>query len=382
MVQCEPPPVDLLTSVDAPGADKDPKPMGVTSAGPLGDDVFVGGNVGAAPKSLAAEASSTFRLADGKTVSCYNDSQFAEIRRRCGLSEDFLLDQFEFSPEFFKSQGGKGGELMCWTRDRKFIVKQLSAGDHATLLDIAGHYVVHVLSGKTFLTLIPLHFEYEGRQYMVMISCLAKSVDGYDFGIGAEGFDALYDLKGCADDKLMMQKGKKIVAVRKRIWHLWMWCGSCLWSQQRRLYYTEKRLARKWKMDGLPQATRDLIVETIRRDCEDFLIPQGLMDYSLIVATKKLVPEAPSPALRQRIDAALPTEAENWSSPLLVDRQEGSELLCVGIIDFLQRWTLIKKVAMYIKVLERDKASIPPQAYGRRFVERFAAKFVVGTSSS
>merc|ERR1712137_290325 len=42
----------------------------------------------------------------------------------------------------------------------------------------------------------------------------------------------------------------------------------------------------------------------------------------------------------------------------------------VGIIDFLQRWTLPKVMAHYIKVFERDKSTVDPTEYAEPFKQR------------
>jgi hypothetical protein len=44
------------------------------------------------------------------------------------------------------------------------------------------------------------------------------------------------------------------------------------------------------------------------------------------------------------------------------------QVLYVGIIDFLQDWTCTKNLAMAVKVCERNKATVPPDEYGARFI--------------
>ncbi|CAD7966041.1 unnamed protein product [Amoebophrya sp. A120] len=334
----------------------------------------------------------TIILADQKKVECWNDEHFKKVRTRLGLEESFLENEFEFTPQCFKPGGGKGGELMAFTRNRRFLVKQLSKGDHAALLEVAADYVSHVLSGDTLLALIPLHFTYEDAHYSVMLNCLAKE----GFGIEKSGYDYMYDLKGCADDKMMTDHGKKVEAVHKRVWHCWMWCGSCFWSDARRIYYTKKRAAYTWALE-IPAEMRKLVVGAIKRDCENFLIPQGLMDYSLVVGSKILTKAERQQSLAAEDENGIateqkitipaetsteelvskclekpPTKPENFRAPLVFPNAENPDeciFLAVGIIDFLQRWTPIKKVAMCVKALERDKATIPlPHMTTRSFL--------------
>ena len=63
-------------------------------------------------------------------------------------------------------------------------------------------------------------------------------------------------------------------------------------------------------------------------------------------------------------------------TPKTADDPGTTQVLAVGLIDFLQRWTFIKKVAMCVKVAERNKATIPPKAYGERFISKFGKKFI------
>ena len=46
----------------------------------------------------------------------------------------------------------------------------------------------------------------------------------------------------------------------------------------------------------------------------------------------------------------------------------------LGVIDYLQPWTCGKVCAMWIKVFERNKATIPPVPYGDRFLRHFARR--------
>lgn len=80
-----------------------------------------------------------------------------------------------------------------------------------------------------------------------------------------------------------------------------------------------------------------------------------------------------------------PTSPDHWDLPFIfqltppsADGEDPgtSQIVSIGLIDFLQRWTMIKKVAMCVKVAERNKATIPPKSYGERFIARFGAKFI------
>jgi hypothetical protein len=48
----------------------------------------------------------------------------------------------------------------------------------------------------------------------------------------------------------------------------------------------------------------------------------------------------------------------------------------LGIIDFLQDWGCAKSCAMCIKFAERNKSTMPPPFYARRFAKYFNEKFI------
>mmetsp|Transcript_11575 Transcript_11575/g.26935 ORF Transcript_11575/g.26935 Transcript_11575/m.26935 type:complete len:337 (+) Transcript_11575:118-1128(+) len=297
----------------------------------------------AAPKPQAA--SSVVRPAN---LECeyWNDEQWQRLRRKDGVPETFANSGWTLAD--LQSSGAKGGSMMAYIAD-KYVVKELSAGDHEALLQATSSLCNHFASGPSILTPIYLHFRIQAvnRTFMVMRNMVGKGPS-----------EALYDLKGCADDKSLELQEKKIAVVHKRFHKPHMWCGQCFWSKERVRYFEGKQHARKVTIQ-LPERDRNEIVSTIRRDV-DFLIEQGVMDYSLLVAVKRKISSFP---LNVKLFRVL--------------RSDGTVMyLAVAIIDFLQKWTTGKRVAQAIKFLECDKATIPPQPYGERFAKEFEERFV------
>merc|ERR1712087_994104 len=104
-----------------------------------------------------------------------------------------------------------------------------------SLLRVTASFVERLLSGSSLLCTIYLHYrDGDRRHFLVMRNILTHKGP----------FEGLYDLKGCADDKTLQAKGRKVKAVHKRIWHLHMWCGNCAWSDDRMTYYQGKVQAR------------------------------------------------------------------------------------------------------------------------------------------
>jgi len=53
-------------------------------------------------------------------------------------------------------------------------------------------------------------------------------------------------------------------------------------------------------------------------------------------------------------------------------------MITISIIDFLQDWTCKKKMAQWMKCFEPNKATIPPDAYGERFLAHFKQQITDG----
>ena len=308
----------------------------------------------------------------GETVQTYNDTHYKKLRERWGLGDDFLAT-FDFTKNM-KGGGGKGGDLMGFTTDKLYIVKEVNPGDQKTLLKITEDYATHLLDPHgSLLARFFLHFSRKGKDFLVMNNWMPPP--RYDAVDSMEelGFDLKtnynrFDLKGCADDKTLVALGEPVHAVHKRIFNVGMWCGDALWTPERKRYFEGKKHAQEVKFH-VSQQVHDKISKQTRRDVQ-FLQKWGLMDYSLVVSYHG-VP-------RTHLDVARSVYAgtsDGGSQPYLAASKDTLYISYVGIIDFLQDWTCAKKVAMCVKCCERNKATIPPVPYGDRFASFVDAKF-------
>ena len=64
-----------------------------------------------------APSTSTFVLSHEK-VKCFGDEHYKRVRERFELGDDFL-DTFDFKD--LKEGGGKGGNLMGFTKDKQYL---------------------------------------------------------------------------------------------------------------------------------------------------------------------------------------------------------------------------------------------------------------------
>jgi len=204
------------------------------------------------------------------------------------------------------------------------VVKELSSDDHESLLRISKSYFEHVRDGDTTLSAIFLHFEdvLTGRRFFAMRNVL-----------GAGPFLAMYDLKGCNDDKTLELFGSKIKAASTLISNAGRWCGY-FGSQYWHAY--QQFNAGKWAASRtelvVTHSQRQDIVHRLRRDTQ-WLVSHQLMDYSLLVAVKTGPP-------------GFTAEPRLGQLPFVRGCVDGSEVaVCIGTIDFLQRWDYKKMAA-------------------------------------
>jgi len=222
-------------------------------------------------------------------------------------------------------------------------------------------YVQRLLSNNSLLCTIYMHYQdvSTGRLYIVMQNALSHP--GPYLG--------LYDLKACADDRTLEVHGRKIKTVRKRIWSLHLWCGDCAWSDDRQAYYRGKvaahQLSIKLTKEQQQQVLSRLQLDTWWLACTD------LMDYSLLVCMKSLsLEEAQADPL---VIWSQQAPAGELRQPMVhIGHNQEVVLVYIRIIDFLQQWSCAKKIAMGLKCLEQNKATIPPAAYARRFLAHFS----------
>lgn len=299
---------------------------------------------------MAAAPPDTIQPA-GRHVSLCSDEYFSELRRIAGVPDDFANEGWSF--ETLGSSGAKGGCLMAFIGS-EFVVKELSSDDHQSLLSIAQSYFEHVRTGDSLLSAILLHFEDSatGRRFFVM-----RNV------VGNGPFLAKYDLKGCNDDRTLELFGHKLCPSRVLLWSAAHWCGPLSGGGGDWALYSSGKWAAARADLVVTEKQREEVIRRMRRDTA-WLTGHQLMDYSLMVGVKTGKPGfAPEGRLGQ---VSLPRACS-----------DGSEVaVCIGIIDFLQRWNMKKIAARAIKFLECNKATVPPGTYARRFCNHFEERFV------
>jgi hypothetical protein len=341
-------------------------------------------------------------LVGGEQVSFYNDVYFAQIRQRFHIPADVISEKNVFNWDLMKPSEGKGGDAMQFTPDRKWIVKELGS-DHLTLLAITKEYTAHICTGDSLLVRFGLHFKRlsNDKNYVLMNSWLpgsskknsssttttttttttstSKNGDEKDDAATTEPsymdmFQEVYDLKGCADDKMMLRNGRRLEQVHNRCW---MISHKCYPNEERIKYSLGKNYARTCAFP-IDHKQKNIIMKKIHYDTE-WLKKEGLMDYSLIVGIKKC-PQYKVYAEDNNQFTRGDTFGNNGPQPYVVRKKEvcQNEVIgyYVGIIDFLQFYNCGKAVAHHIKCCDvKPLATVPPTEYGDRFHDYFRDKF-------
>lgn len=294
------------------------------------------------------------------------DEHLVCVRRAFNVGDDFLDGTVDFTK--LAGGGGKGGDLMTRTTDGRFFVKQLNGGDADSLLreDFLRSYVATVTKGTSLLCKLAAVFVHPtlGR-FVAMANCLPTYVDRWS---------GLYDLKGSADDKVLIEDGEPTPEVHKRCWHLGLMVREAAGCTRgtpldRQRYVAGKKAAYQTPIYVTKEQKQELM-SAIDEDVA-LLKAFGLMDYSMIVGVHRPAPGTAA------------TEMEANSAPgclhgMAYASQHAGDttIIYFGIIDFLQEWTGGKKCAHIIKAAcaPQPISTIPPPRYAKQFREFFKYK--------
>jgi len=300
----------------------------------------------------------------GYPVHLFNDKHFAKARSSLKIKPNFL-NGFDFGD--LDKTGGKSGEVLAFTADKRYIVKSIHGREHETLLDITEVLCNHLDQDDKLLCSFLLHFEIRTGPaagcYFVMNNCLPVLPDSMRW-------TRTMDLKGCIDDKTMVADGKKVKQVHRQDGCCWFGCDiewSCCNTPERIAYVKGKRVARDIKFVVSPEDKR-YITKAIASDVDFLQNTIQTMDYSLMIGilecSKDQTPNLPK------------THYPN--QPFLTHHRDSVTAYYFGIIDYLTVWSAKKKLAHIIKCLCAPKpiATVNPTAYGIRFEEYFQDKFV------
>ena len=260
--------------------------------------------------------------------------------------------------------------MIGFSKDGRFMVKEINQADHDSLLFCCENLCKRALEGGSLLAPTLAHFTRakDGKTFFATLSCVPTH----------HGFTcSRYDLKGNMDDKTELWDGEKVQAIHNRCFNFakcWYGCDAeyckCLQRDDRRKYVLGKRHAFSCPFNVTPKQ-RSSILDSLGKDV-DMLNTCGTMDYSLLVTIIKTT-EAEITELGELPKSNLPNQ------PIVcVDPDDGRIVAYyIGIIDYLQQWTLGKKIAHLVKCCcaPHPISTVPPLAYRHQFFDHFDVKF-------
>jgi hypothetical protein len=294
-----------------------------------------------------------------------DDALYSRLRRQTKTPDDFL-NSFVWKLD---SGGGKGGAKMAFTKNMKYIVKELSGGDAKSLRKHAKAIVEHCESHKSFMARVLAHFVGPKKiEYVAMAAVIPDVRDG--------GWNEIYDLKGNRDDKILTQSGQKLPAVHMRCWNIPCFCllsvFGCL-SETRINYYKGKVNAYEGTYFHLTDSVAKDVLERIHYDTE-FLAEIGLMDYSIILGIRRC-------SLKEYKPGMFPKGCMVGADQPYLSVHKGEVwAYYLGIIDYLQEWNFGKRCAAILKCCCAPKplSTVPPKQYADQFYSHFTEKLSNG----
>lgn len=275
---------------------------------------------------------------------------YKAIRKRFGvLEKDFLDATCSESRVRELPTPGKSGALFYITDDERYFMKTISHIEERMLVSMLPSYYNHICSNpQTLLTQYMAHFSVQTRRDRHIRMVVMASIFNDQIFI-----DRKFDLKGSTFKRLATPEQLKSKNV------------------------TLKDLDFQSPVFFRPEVVKQLM-DQLSRDSE-FLESHHVMDYSLLLGMSEMQREED----RYFKDAFGEQEEE---APYYVGYEMGPKgekkglRVSMGIIDFLQRFRLKKKVEYGMRVLQSCSSAAasvaPPHLYRERFMRFIATRIL------
>lgn len=272
------------------------------------------------------------------------------VRQKFGISEkDFLDATCSESRVRELPTPGKSGALFYITEDENYFMKTIQHIEEKMLISMLPSYYEHICNNpNTLLTKYLAHFSVHNRRDRQIRMVVMASIFNDQVFI-----DRKYDLKGSTYNRFATPDQLKSENVTLKDQDF-----------SNPIFFRPEVLEK--------------IVTQLSRDSA-FLESHNVMDYSLLLGLSEMLPE--EDALFK--DAFGATEEH---APYFVGYQRDAQgrrsgvRVCMGIIDFLQRFRLRKKMEYGARVLQSCSSSAasvaPPRLYRERFMEFLQSRFL------
>jgi hypothetical protein len=267
---------------------------------------------------------------------------YRRIRAKFGVSEQEFLDATCSESRVRElPTPGKSGALFYITDDENYFMKTITHEEEKLLLSMLPAYYAHVCtSPQTFLTRYLAHFSVQTTRNRHIRMVVMASVFNDSIFI-----DKKYDLKGSTFKR--MAKPEE------------------LQSENVTLKDLDFDAPIFFNPDVVEQIHDQLAKDTA------FLDAHHVMDYSLLLGMSEMIPEEAS-SYREAYGS------DEEAGPYYIGYQSNADgevighRICIGIIDFLQRFRTRKKVEYGCRVMQTcsagDASVAPPRLYRSRFL--------------
>lgn len=275
---------------------------------------------------------------------------YKALRRRFGVSEkDFLDATCDESRVRELPTPGKSGALFYITDDERYFMKTIQHIEEKMLVSMLPSYYEHVCNNPdTLLTRYMAHFSVQTRRDRHIRMVVMESIFNEQIFV-----DRKYDLKGSTYKRFASPEQ--------------------LQSQN----VTLKDQDFDQPIFFRPEV-RDKLMEQLAKD-SSYLESHQVMDYSLLLGISEMQPEED-----QFFKESFGPDEEE--APYFVAYQRGKEggkkglRVSMGIIDFLQRFRLRKKMEYGMRVLQSCSSAAasvaPPHIYRERFMTFLKSRFL------
>lgn len=275
---------------------------------------------------------------------------FKAIRRKFNISEiDFLHTMCSGTHVRELPTPGKSGALFYITDDENFFIKTIQRIEERMLMSMLPSYYRHISNHpNTFLTKYMAYFRVRtGGDRHIRLIVMASIFDDQIC------IDRKYDLKGSTYKRLATPKQLESanVTLKDQDFH-------------QPIFFR-------------PDVVKK-IVNQLRQDSA-FLESHQVMDYSLLLGVSDIPNEGDT-----LFDGLHGADEEN--APYFVGFQRGPSgekvgvRVCMGIIDFLQRFRVRKKLEYGLRALQscsaRSASVVPPHIYRERFMTFLESKLL------
>jgi hypothetical protein len=272
----------------------------------------------------------------------YEDETFQLIRENCFVNKSQMLLSLctEQNLEILsnRNDGGRSNSFIFVTHDQKFIVKTISKQERYFLLDLLPSYSKRVIfhSESRIVRILGLYKLVSSKLSFIVMENVVKS----------RQLATVFDLKGSLDDRFVDVTGRTSTV------------------------YKDLNFIQMNKEVILDMETRNSLLVAISEDV-GFFKKFNIIDYSLLLAVYEAPPEGSS----RYLVYGLEFPEKSAGNEIDVGRggssfEFGNSFYSVGIIDFLQEYTMKKRFELCCK---RCKGKVntsvsSPGVYSSRFM--------------